>query len=99
MGIEGKHPKMNSFSIELNESMIGKIGVTLEGSKWIVKEFRTPNGIRYDLIAQIKCLVEQKINNWQQKGEFEKLFFQVRVTENNRSQKIREYQEEVKLIL
>ena len=88
---------MESYSIELNKSMIGKIGVTSSGSKWIVKEFKTPNRIKQRfLLAHIKCLVEQKINKWQQKGEFEKLAsFQIRVTEDNRSQKIREYQEEV----
>ncbi len=96
--LEGNILIIGSYSIELNESMIGKIGVNDVGTKCIVKEFRAPNIIRtnYDLIAQIKCLVEQKINKWQQKGEFEKLAaFQVRVTEDNRSQKIREYQKEV----
>ena len=72
--LKGNILKMESYSIELNEFMIGKIGVTSSGSKWIVKEFKTPNRNKQRfLLAHIKCLVEQKINKWQQKGEFEKL--------------------------
>ena len=96
--IFGYRDSQNNFwGIELNEPIVGRAGF---GSgvefKRVVKEFKAPNRTQNNLIASIKCLVEQKINKWQQKGEFEKLAsFQIRVTEDNRSQKIREYQEEV----
>jgi len=49
-----------------------------------------------DIRSIIKSIVEQKINNWQQKGEYEKLaIYQNRVNNVNRTKKIEEYQSRV----
>ena len=49
-----------------------------------------------EMKVQIKTLVEEKIDGWQQKGEFEKTNdYLVRVNEKNRTVKIKEFQEGV----
>jgi hypothetical protein len=56
----------------------------------------TPNRIR----NQIKFYVEEKINEWQKKGEFEKTnSFLLRVNEKNRKLKIKEFEKEAIHIL
>ncbi len=48
-----------------------------------------------DVNSYVKKYVEQKINLWQQKGEFEKTSdYQIRVSTENRNKKIQEYTEE-----
>jgi hypothetical protein len=48
----------------------------------------------WDLEYLIKKFVEKKVNEWQKKGEFEKISeYQERVNEKNRKIKIKEYQE------
>ena len=94
--LDGNDLKMEDYHIKLRHNMAGKEGIKA-AVKWKVEQFITPNKLdKYDLIDQIKCLVERKINKWQQKGEFEKVAtFQERVSDNNRNQKIREYQKDV----
>ena len=51
------------------------------------------DGKRYSLEHRIKAFVEQKVNEWQQKGEFEKTtVYLERVNEINRNAKIKEFQ-------
>ena len=81
--------------IKLKKSMVGEVYSNNE-VEWKVLYFSIPNKVDIYLIGYIKCLVERKINKWQQKGEFEKVAtFQERVSDNNRNQKIKEYQKEV----
>jgi len=72
---------------------------------FILREVNTPNStskaitigtkVVKSLTEEIRMYVENKVNEWQEKGEFEKsLEYKVRVNENTRNQKIAEFQTE-----
>ena len=85
------HDKIQ-YSIPSNPNGFGRWYNSLTASTGIILYFEISKGL---LSPSIKNYVEEKINAWQKKDEFEKLAqYQLRVTKNTRNQQIALYQKE-----